>query len=51
MSSSLVHWLAVNANILAVLITVGVAVLLVCCLQCSRCGCPEKDNLFKRHQV
>ncbi len=49
--STLMHWLGVNGNILAVLITVGVAVLLVCCLECSDCGCREKDDLFKRHEV
>jgi hypothetical protein len=48
---SLIHWFGINENILAVLITVGVAVLLVCCLECSKCGCREKDDLFKRRQV
>lgn len=47
----LIHWFGVNVNVLAVLITVGVAVLLVCCLECSKCGCREKDDLFKRHEV
>jgi hypothetical protein len=28
-----------------------VAVLLFCCLECSDCGCREKDDLFKRHEV
>ncbi len=49
--SNLMHWLGVNGNILAVLIAVGVAVLLACCLECSNCGCREKDDLFKRHEV
>lgn len=48
---SLIHWLGLNGNIFAVLITVGAAVLLVCCLQCSNCGCREKDELFKRREV
>lgn len=47
----LAHWLAVNGSVLAVLVTVGVAVLLVCCLECTKCGCREKDDLFKRHEV
>jgi hypothetical protein len=51
MMHSLIHWLGINRNIFAVLITVGVAVFLVCCLECSKCGCREKDDLFKRHQV
>jgi hypothetical protein len=25
--------------------------LLFCCLQCSHCGCREKDDLFKRHET
>ncbi|HEX4032758.1 MAG TPA: hypothetical protein VHX20_20535 [Terracidiphilus sp.] len=51
MMHSLIHWLGINRNIFAVLITVAVAVLLVCCLECSKCGCREKDDLFKRRQV
>jgi hypothetical protein len=47
----LMHWFGTNGNVLAVLTTVGVAVLLVCCLQCSKCGCREKDDLFKRREV
>jgi len=45
------HWFMVNANVLAVLVTVAVAVLLVCCLECSDCSCREKDDLFTRHEV
>jgi hypothetical protein len=51
MMHGLMHWFGTNGNILAVLITVGVAVLLVCCLECSKCSCREKDDLFKRRQV
>ena len=47
----LAHWLAVNGSILAVLITVGVAVLLVCCLECTHCGCTEKDEMFRHREV
>jgi hypothetical protein len=28
-----------------------VALLLVCCLQCTHCPCREKDDLFTRHEV
>jgi hypothetical protein len=49
--SRMIHWLAANGSMLAVLITVGVAVLIACCLECSNCGCREKDNLFNRHEV
>jgi hypothetical protein len=47
----LAHWLVINANLLAILVTVAVALLLVCCLQCTKCPCREKDDLFKRHEV
>ena len=45
------HWLAVNGNVLAVLVTVGVAVLLVCCHECTKCGRREKDDLFRHHEL
>jgi hypothetical protein len=47
---SLIHWLTTNGSVLAVLVTVGVAVLLVCCLGCSNCSSREKDDLFRRHE-
>ena len=47
----LTQWLTVNGSTLAVLVTIGVAVLLVCCLECTKCGCREKDDLFNRHEV
>jgi hypothetical protein len=49
--TGLIHWLEANANVLAILVTVGVAVLLICCLECSDCSKREKDDLFKRHEV
>jgi len=48
---SFIHWFAAHETVFAVLITAGVAVLLVCCLECSRCPCREKDSLFKHHGV
>ena len=48
---SLFHWFAVNAGVLAVLVTVAVAILLLCCLECSNSSHPEKDDLFHRHEV
>lgn len=48
---SLTHWFIANANLLAFMVTVGVAFLLVCCLECTKCPCREKDDLFKRHEV
>jgi len=49
--NSLVHWFGINASVLAVLVTMGVAVLLICCLECSNCSCREKDDLFRRHEM
>jgi hypothetical protein len=48
---SLIQWFAVDGNALAVLVTVGVALLLVCCLACSNCPCRDKDDLFRRHAL
>jgi hypothetical protein len=48
---SLAQWFVTNSSVLAVLVTVGVAVLLVCCLECSDCSKIEKDDLFKRREV
>ena len=48
---SLVHWVVMNGSVLAVLVTVGVAVLLVCCLGCSNCPSRDKDDLFRPHQM
>lgn len=49
--NSIVHWFGINASVLAVLVTVGVAVLVVCCLECSNCSCRDKDDLFRRHEM
>ena len=46
---SLVHWLVTNGSVLAVVVTVGVAILLVSCLGCSNCPKREKDEFF-RHE-
>jgi hypothetical protein len=45
------QWLTANESVLAVLVTVGVAVLLVCCLECTKCGSRDKDEFFHRHEV
>jgi len=47
----LFHWLTSSASILALVITVGVAIFLVCCLECTKCPRSEKDSLFKRHEL
>jgi hypothetical protein len=48
---SVVHWFAANANVLAILVTVGVAVLLICCLECTNCPCRDKDDIFRHHEL
>jgi len=47
---TLAHWIAVNGSVLAVLVTVGIAVLLVACLECTNCPKNKKDEFF-RHEV
>ena len=32
--NDLVHWFAINVNVLAAVVTIGVAVFLICCLAC-----------------
>jgi hypothetical protein len=48
---NLIHWFATNGSVLAVVVTVGVAVLLGCCMGCSSCPCREKDDIFRRHEL
>jgi hypothetical protein len=48
---SLIHWFMTYANILALLVTVGVAVFLVCCLECTHCPSRDKDEVFRRREL
>jgi hypothetical protein len=48
---SILHWLTTYANLLAILITIGVAILVVCCLECTDCSSREKDEMFRRREV
>ena len=45
------HWFAVHGSVLAVVVTVGVAVLLVSCLGCSDCPSRDKVDIFNRHEL
>lgn len=45
------HWIASYASVLAILVTLGVAVLLVCCLECTKCPSQDKDEIFNRHEL
>ena len=48
---SLMNWLMTSGSLLALVVTAGVAVLLVCCLGCAKCPCREKDEIFRRREV
>ena len=48
---SLIHWLGIYENVIAIIVTVAVALLVVCCLECSECPSRDKDDLFNRHTV
>lgn len=48
---TLIHWLLASGSLLALVVTAGVAVLLVCCLGCARCPGREKDDIFTKHEV
>ena len=48
---SVASWFTDYENAVAVLVTVGVALLLVCCLECSDCPSRDKDDIFNRHTV
>jgi hypothetical protein len=49
--NSLIHWFATYDNAIAVVVTIGVALLLVCCLECSTSPSSDNDDLFKRHAL
>jgi hypothetical protein len=49
--NDLVHWFAINANVLAAVVTIGVVALFACCLECSDCSRHDKDDLFCHHIV
>jgi hypothetical protein len=48
---SFFHLIASYASVLAILVTLGVAVLLVCCLECTNCPKSKKDEIFTRHEL
>jgi hypothetical protein len=47
----LFHGIARSENLLAALVTVGVAILLICCLECTECPRREKDDIFRRREL
>jgi hypothetical protein len=48
---SLIRWAMTSGSLLALVVTAGVAILLVCCLGCARCPDREKDDIFTHHEV
>ena len=48
---NLFQWISSYASVLAILVTLGVAVLLVCCLECTHCPNRDKDDIFSRHEM
>ena len=48
---NLMEWLISSGSLLALIVTAGIAVLLVCCLGCAKCPGREKDDIFSRHEV
>jgi hypothetical protein len=48
---SMIHWFTVDGNAIAVMVTVCIAVLLVCCLECTDCPRRDKDDIFRRHSI
>ena len=47
----LIHWFTVDGNAISVLVTMGIAVLLVCCLECTDCPSRAQDDIFRRHAI
>jgi hypothetical protein len=45
--ASLIHWFTVDGDAISILVTVGIAVLLVC----SHCPSRDKDDLFRHHAL
>lgn len=48
---SLIQWFTTFENAVAFLVTVGVAVLFVCCAECLTNPSRDKDDLFHRHAL
>ncbi len=51
MMHSLIHTLFSASFLLAGVITLGVGVLLFCCVGCTRCPGKEQDDLFRHRSA
>jgi len=45
---SFLHGFVAIETLVAALVTIGIALLLICCVECSHCPEREKDDLFRR---
>jgi hypothetical protein len=48
---SLLQWFTTFDNAFALLVTLGVAFFLFCCLECTDCSGRDKDELFRHHAM
>jgi outer membrane biogenesis lipoprotein LolB len=48
---SFLHGFAAIENLIAALVTIGIALLLACCVECTHCPNREKDDLFRHRLV
>jgi hypothetical protein len=48
---SVIHWFVTYENVIAIIVTVGVALVVFCCLKCSECPSREKDDVFRHHSL
>jgi hypothetical protein len=48
---SLVQWFTTFENAFALLVTLGVAFFLVCCLECATRPTRDNDDIFRHHAI
>jgi hypothetical protein len=48
---SLVQWFTTFENALALLVTLGAAIFLFCCLECATSPTRDKDEIFIHHAM
>jgi hypothetical protein len=48
---SLLQWFAIPENALALVVTLGVAIFLFCCLECATRPTRDKDDILMHHAM
>ncbi|MGA2834591.1 MAG: hypothetical protein ABSE55_16100 [Terracidiphilus sp.] len=48
---TLIHWLVNYENAIAIIVTVAIALVVVCCLECSECPSRDEDDVFRHHSL